>query len=402
VTRARVLILGGGFAGLACANALDPRTFAVTLVDRKSSFEFLPNIHELLSGVKKPAQLRLPLKSCMKAAGHRFVQGEADDVDPAAKTLMLGTRRLSADYLVIAPGSADADYGVAGVREHTLGFKSVDQCQAIHTRLESLSKKPRARVVIVGGGLEGIEALGEILRRYRNSTLDISLVEARSALLPETPAAVGRHIARHCADWNVRVITHDAVARVTAKTVLLASGQRLRSDATIWTGGPTPPPLLAAAGLSEEKRWAPVNRRLEHRDFASVFIAGDAAGLPQAISKQAYHALDMGRCVADNIARAERGKRGRTYRPAAKPTLLAFGDLDTLLISDRLVLAGPALGAAKEAVFAAVMTQLDLRAPRDRLTAALGRGREATRQLLWPSLRNWESLRRQAQLQKLT
>jgi NADH dehydrogenase len=216
------------------------------------------------------------------------------------------------------------------------------------------------------------------------------------------PAAVGDHIAAHCARCKVDVITGDAVTRITPKTVLLKSGRRLQSAATIWTGGPTPPPLLAEAGLCHAREWAPVNDQLEHREFAGVYIAGDAAGLERPLSKQAYHALDMGRCVAGNIERRARGRRGRRYRPAAKPTLLAFGDLDTVLISERLVLAGPALAAAKEAIYTAVMAQLDQRAPQDRLVAALGRGREATRQLLWPSVNNWNSLRRQAQLQRLT
>jgi NADH dehydrogenase len=410
MTRQRVLILGGGFAGLACANTLSSRDFDVTLVDRKADFEFLPNIHELVSAVKTPGQLKLPLAACMRAAGHRFIRGEVRDLDPATKTLIVGARRkLSADYLVVAAGSADADYGVPGVSDNSLGFKSVQQCQAIHRQLQHVTgagrvsgSKQAPRIVIVGGGLEGIEALGEVLRRYRNRALRISLVEARPSLLPEMPAAVGRHIAGHCAQWNVELITGDAVTRITPRTVLLKSGRRLQSAATIWTGGPTPPPLLAEAGLCDTRQWAPVNDWLEHREFAGVYIAGDAAGLEQPINKQAYHALDMGRCVAGNIERAARGRRGRRYRPAAKPTLLAFGDLDTVLISERLTLAGPALAAAKEAIYAAVMAQLDQRAPQDRLFAALGRGREATRQLLWPSVNNWKSLRRQAQLQRLT
>lgn len=410
MTRQRVLILGGGFAGLACANTLSARDFDVSLVDRKADFEFLPNIHELVSGVKKPAQLKLPLAACLRAAGHRFIRGEVRELDPANKTVTIGARRrVSADYLVIAGGSADADYGVPGVRDNSLGFKSVQQCQAIHRQLQRVTRtgsaaggKQAPRIVIVGGGLEGIEALGEVLRRYRNSALDISVVEARPSLLPEMPAAVGRHIAAHCAQWNVEVITGDAVTRITPKTVLLKSGRRLPSAATIWTGGPTPPPLLTDAGLCGARQWAPVRDQLEHREFAGVYIAGDAAGLEHPISKQAYHALDMGRCVAGNIDRAARGRRGRRYKPAAKPTLLAFGDLDTVLISERLTLAGPALAAAKEAIYAAVIAQLDQRAPQDRIFAALGRGREATRQLLWPSVNNWKSLRRQAQLQRLT
>ncbi|MDP5071328.1 MAG: FAD-dependent oxidoreductase, partial [Congregibacter sp.] len=301
MSRASVVIVGGGFAGLACANALNAERFAVTLVDRKANFEFLPNIHELLSGVKKPAQLRLPLGSNLRAAGHRFVRGEVSGITPETRQVRIGQdKALTADYLVVALGSADADFGVKGVKQHSLGFKSVDQCQAIQRRLRSMTSTQNAggkgqRIVIIGGGLEGLEGLGEILRRYRHTPLHLSIVEARNALLPAGPGAVQKHLAAHCREWRVECITGDAVARITAKTVHLGSGRKLRSDLTIWTGGPAPPALLAESGLAEPQHWAPVDDTLAHVSYPGIFIAGDAAALQQPISKQAYHALDMGR-----------------------------------------------------------------------------------------------------------
>lgn len=401
MTRPKVVIVGGGFAGLACANSLDAKRFAVTLIDRKADFEFLPNIHELLSAVKKPGQLRIPLKAAMRAAGHRFIRGDVTNIDPDERRIQIGSdKQLHADYLVIALGSADADYGVSGVAKHSYGFKSVAQCQAIHRRLQSLGRDG-GKVVIIGGGLEGIEALGEILRRYRQKPLQLTLVEAQGTLLPAAPSAVGRHIADYCKRWAVDCVTADPVARITAKTVKLSSGRRLPSDLTIWTGGPVPPALLADSGLAEAKRWAPVKKTLAHSSYRQVFIAGDAAELEAPLSKQAYHALDMGRCIATNIERVAQGKAMRRFKSSGKPTLLAFGDIDSVLLTDRICLAGPPLAAAKEAVFAAVMTQLDLRPPKQRLDAVVGRSKQATEQLLWPTLGNWRDLRQQTKVRKL-
>ncbi|MFK7830348.1 MAG: NAD(P)/FAD-dependent oxidoreductase [Congregibacter sp.] len=401
--RPKVTILGGGFAGLACANALDAKKFAVTLLDRKPHFEFLPNIHELVSGVKKPAQLRLQLRSAMHTLGHTFIQTNVTELTPGELTLRAGRQNLQSDYLLIAPGSADADYGISGVGEHTLGFKSVTECTAIGQRIRKLTKeKDRPRVVIVGGGLEGIEALGEVLRRYGDSDLRLTLVEAQESLLPDGPTAVGEHIAQLCSSQGVSCLMDDPVTRISAKSVTLASGRRLRSDATIWTGGPKPAPLLANSELAKPGDWAAVNPTLEHKAYRNVFVAGDAAGLNNAISKQAYYALDMGRCVAANIKRSSAGKSLRRFRPSAKPTLLAFGDIDTVLISERGSLAGPSLAAGKEAVYAAVMTQLDQRAGRQRIGAVLDRAKTAGENLLWPRLQSWQTLRRQTQLKRLS
>jgi NADH dehydrogenase len=399
--RPGVCILGGGFAGLACANALDARRFAVTLVDARRSFEFLPNIHEILSGVKRPAGVRLPLAEAMGGAGHHFVHARATAIEPARHRLHLGRTRIDADYLVVATGAVDADYGVSGVAEHALGFKSAAAVDAIRARLRRIADTSESRVTVIGGGLEGIEALGEILRAYRGRLRRITLVEARSRLLADSRRAVHEHLAALCANHGVELIFNDRVKRITAKTVLLESGRRLRSHATIWTGGPAPAPLLSESGLARPGAWATVKASLEHEEFVQVFVVGDAAQAPQSISKQAYHAIDMGRCAAANIERHARGKRLHRYRPSPRPTLLSFGDLDTLLITSRGALAGPALATGKEAVFAGVMADLDRRHIHERGTAVLDRSLQASKRLLWPALRDPRALRRGARLRAL-
>ncbi|MEM9759599.1 MAG: FAD-dependent oxidoreductase [Pseudomonadota bacterium] len=401
MNRPEVLIVGGGFAGLACANGLDAGRFAVSLVDARRAFEFLPNIHELLSAVKRPADLRLPLQEAMQAQGHRFVHGRVSSLDPASRQIRVGRRRMTADYLVLAPGAVDADYGIEGVRQHSLGFKSVDELRAIRRRLQAMAGGPASRVVIIGGGLEGVEGLGEILRAYEGRLRSVVLVEAQQRLLPGNRPGVHKHLARLCAQHDVTLHLGDPVRRITAKTVLLTSGRRLRSDATIWTGGPAPPPLLAAAGLAREGEWAPVKATLEARGFPRVFVAGDASAPPAPLRKQAYHAIDMGRSVAANISRHAQGERLRRFRPAGKPTLLSFGDIDTLLLTERLGLAGPALAAGKEAVFATVMAGLDRRDARRRGGAVLERSLRASQRLLWPSIRDLGKLRRGTRLKTL-
>jgi NADH dehydrogenase FAD-containing subunit len=98
---------------------------------------------------------------------------------------------------------------------------------------------------------------------------------------------------------------------------------------------------------------------LRSRRSQRVFVIGDAAALPRPIQKQAFHALDMAENVAANLQRAAAGRRLRAFRPARTPLLLAFGDLDTVLLAGRSVLANPALAAGKEAVYQVTMAQID-------------------------------------------
>jgi NADH dehydrogenase len=397
----RIVILGGGFAGLAAALALD-RSWRVTLVDRRPAFEFLPNIHELVSGVKTPELLRLPLRPILRRAGHAFARDEVVEVDGEARRVRLARgRSLRFDALIVALGGENATHGVAGVTEYALPFKSVDDCVRIRDRLAALADTGETSdVAIVGGGLEGVEALGEILRRWRaERRFRLHLVEGRERLLPEAPAALDRRTRALAAQFGVRVETGERVRAVEAACLRLASGRRTPSRATIWTGGPAPSQLLAASGLAPRAgAWAPVDERLLSRSLPRVFVAGDAAELPEPLAKQAYHALDMGRAAARNAAHLLLGRPLRRYRPAAKPTLVSFGDLDCFLVAGGRVVASPALAAAKEAVFQLVMAQLDRASPVGALRGATDRLWAAAQRVAWPAITSPGALRRQLRI----
>jgi NADH dehydrogenase len=361
-SRPRIAVVGAGFAGVTAARELG-RQYAVTVLDGSPWFEWLPNIHELLSGVKRPADLRLPHRALVARLGHRFVQATVEEIDAAAGRLVTsGGRSIGFDACIVGVGGVHDTFGVPGADRHAMSFKGVDDCDAIRRRLAQLARQPgRHAVVIVGGGLEGVEALGEVLRRYRHSgAFAVSIVEAGTRLLPGTPRSLDAAVREHCARHEVRVVTGSRVTSVTPGRVRLDTGETLRSDLTMWTGGSAPSPLLQASGLAEGPRdWAPVKPSLQSRHFDNVFIAGDAAALPHPLGKQAYYAMQMGECAADNVVRALAGRRLRNFSPSRKPMLVAFGDIDTFLVSGKSVVASPALAAAKEAIFQVTMARID-------------------------------------------
>lgn len=361
-SRPRIVIVGGNFAGLTAARQLD-RRHAVTVIDRSPSFEWLPNIHELLSGVKRPVDLRLPLRRLVTRAGHRFVRAEVAGID--AREGRLSTvegREFRFDACILAVGGVNDTFGVKGADRHPMPFKSVADCAAIGRRLAALARRPGEQsVVIVGGGLEGIEALGEILRRFgRGGRLRLSVVEAGPRLLAGAPSALDAAVRARSATHGVRFCTGSPVTAVSAKHVQLRSGERLRSDLTIWTGGVTAPPLLHESGLSAKSgRWAPVTLALQSKRFDNLFVAGDAAALPSPLPKQAYFAMQMGARAADNARRWLDGRTVRPFEPSPKPMLVAFGDLDTFLVRGGSVIASPALAVVKEAVYQFTMAEID-------------------------------------------
>jgi NADH dehydrogenase FAD-containing subunit len=157
----------------------------------------------------------------------------------------------------------------------------------------------------------------------------------------------------------------------------------------------TAPALLFESGLADKPRqWAPVTQALRSKRFDNVFVIGDAAALPHALTKQAYYALQMGAAAAVNVKRALAGRRLRDFKPAAKPMLIAFGNLDTFLVSGRNVIASPGLAALKEAVFQVTMAEIDPPLNASALGQMTGRLRTAATQLAVPTIRRLSKTQR--------
>jgi NADH dehydrogenase FAD-containing subunit len=387
--RKRIAIVGGNFAGLTAAIKLS-RRHAVTVIDPSRHFEWAPGIHEILSSVKTPQGLRLDRAAIVKQAGHRFLRDRVTVLEPARGRLATaGGHELEFDVCIVAVGALWNTHHVPGVARHAMPFRSVADGLAIEQRLDSLVREGKPlRIVIAGGGLSGIEALGEILRRHRGDAgLSIELIEAGPRLLPGLPASLDADLRRLCEPYAVSFRTGTTIASVSAKGVRLADGTRIRSELTLWTAGLAPPALLRESGLAPPPQvWADVHPTLQSRHFDNVFVVGDAAQLPQAVGKQAYNAIDMGALAAANVMRLLAGRELKPFKPAPKPVLVAFGDLQTYLVAGRTVVASKALAGAKEGVYQVFMAQM---APGNVLTslpAAAGRLWQSWRQLALPQL----------------
>ena len=311
-------------------------------------------------------------------------------MQPAQQRLVTAAgRTVGFDACIVAVGARDNRQRVPGAMQHALPLHCVADGLLMQRRLAALLRTARpARLLIVGGGITGIEVLGEILRRHRgHADLSIDLVEGAPRLLPGLPPALDTDLRRLCAAHAVRLHTGTALARVTPKGVLLADGRRLRADLMLWTAGLAPPPLLAASGLARPPMpWAAVAKTLQSLQGQSLFVAGDAAAPPQPLARQAYHAIDMGALAAANAERLLAGRALKPFEPSAKPLLIAFGDLQTYLVAGGNVLAGKSLAAAKEGVYQLYMAQMTPGSMLQRLPAATGRLWRGWRELALPEL----------------
>ena len=389
-SRSRVVIIGGNFAGLVAASRLSS-DHDVTVVDARADFEWTPNIHELLSGVKNREGVVLPRTECVNRYGHTFVQDVVTGIDRDSSSVTTESGlALPYDACLVAAGSVRTTFGVEGADEHALGLRSVGDAVRIASRLDKLAtRKRRASVVIVGGGVSGIEALGEILRRReQGDEYNIHVVEVESDILDEQLDGLASDAAERFAPYPVTVHTNTAIKQVSARSVTLESGEKLTADLCIWSAGMALPEFVRDAGLNEaDDQWLPVDDTLKSVCADNIFVAGDCAALPEPIRKQAYYAMDMGEVAGDNISRLLEGQRLKPFRAKPMPMLISFGDITTWLVAGETAVASPLLAAAKEGVYQATMARLA--SPHEPLRYSAGivsRAVMATRQLLLPQL----------------
>ena len=361
-SKIKVIIIGANFAGINCAKYLTPSKFAVTVIDPQADFEWLPHIHELVSRQKRSEQLRHNRQQLIQRIGHNFIQDFVININKSLQTVTLANGHcLNYDHLVIAIGSQSSIGSVQGASEYAYAFNNIQDAEDIALkiqRLDSLSL-PSRPIVLIGAGIEGLEILGEMIRRYqRRWRFTVHIIDQSPVLLPKY-LGLDAFIKKQCQHLDIQWHLACQVQEITKDKVLLTNGKILDSRLTLWCGGSKPHSLLSESGLTPVGRHGQTTRYLQSTADSHIWLAGDCVDFPYPISKQAYHALPMGKLIAENIERVVEYKKPKIFRPLAIPSLMSFGDMGFLL-GDTHALATPSLIAAKEGVFQANFNLIQL------------------------------------------
>ncbi|MGA3036917.1 MAG: NAD(P)/FAD-dependent oxidoreductase [Vulcanimicrobiaceae bacterium] len=355
----RIVILGGGFAGLAVAQrlerALRPAECDAVIISRDNYALFTPMLPEVSNGDLEPRHIVSPLRGLLRTT--RLVLGEIVAIDFDAHKvetqLLLTNERQQIDYdhLVLATGSVSATFGIPGVAEHSYPFKRLEDAEDLRNHIvetlevADIEKDPARRralltYVIVGGGYTGVEVAGElvdffrsILRFYRHielADLEVTLVEGGGKLLPDLLPRMGEYCAAFLARRNVRVRTNALVASVDAGGVALKDGTRLDSATVVWSAGVRPSPLIASLPLPHARNGGIlVNADMSVIDTPNIWALGDCAWIPMPeggfYPSTAQHAIREGPVLAGNIVRTLRGQSTQPFRWKALGTMASLG-----------------------------------------------------------------------------
>lgn len=351
----QILVLGGGYGGL--LSALSARKYlgateaAITLVNRDNSHQIITELHRLAAGTLKEKAVALPLDKLLRGKNVNLKIGTVSKIDlPEKKVTLADGTALSYDLLVVALGSETAFFGIPGLKENSFVLKSVGDANRLRAHVEKeiqeyskTKNKANATFVIGGGGLTGVELVGEfadtippICRKYAVDPQDISLycVEAMPTILPGFSADLVERATTSLQARGVTFLTGLPITEVKPGTVSLKDGSSLQTNTIVWTGGVQGNTVVAESGLDVNRGRATVNAYLQSTSNPDVFLAGDSAvvmgpeGRPYPPTAQI--SWQMGETVGYNMFAYLKNSALQEFDPVFSGTLASLGRKDAI------------------------------------------------------------------------
>jgi NADH:ubiquinone reductase (H+-translocating) len=342
--RKRVVIVGGGFAGIAAAHALRHADVEIVLIDRRNHHIFQPLLYQVATAVLSPAEIAAPIRQLeVKQRNISVLLAEVTGIDVASRTIEasspgVGVRKIAFDYLVVATGMRPSYFGHDEFARYAPGLKSLSDAEMIRAKIlgafelatmtEDDDERARQMTfVLVGAGPTGVELAGSLahlvkvtlrgnFRRIDPTKASIILLDAGKRVLPTFTEAVSRKAARRLEKLGVKVLTGVKVETVDEQGVV-AGGSRIPSATVVWTAGVAASPIPKMLGTKTDRAGrALVDPFLKIVEAPGVFVVGDAASVMQKehpVPGVAQAAIQEGQYVGRLIAKELRGPRPFSY-----------------------------------------------------------------------------------------
>ena len=342
----RVVILGAGFGGLTAARAM-ANDADVTVVDRHNFQTFLPLLYQVSTAGLAADHVAHPIRGALRKTGVQFRMGTPISVDHKNKTIKLDSSEvLEFDQLIVALGSATADFGIPGVTEHALGMKSVNEAIAIRAevmrRFEDLCRFEDDTIFsisVVGGGPTGVEMAGAFAELVRGplkndqahaaAHIKINLIEAGPRILPMFSEKLSARAKKDLEKLGVTVHLNTAVAEIKPRSILIKGGDALPSEVTVWAAGVKGEPAGGELNLPLVNTRIDVDQTLQVKHYPHIFAIGDIAGFVgengRFLPMVAPVAMQQGRFVAKQIKRLAQGQALENFKYVDKGSMATIG-----------------------------------------------------------------------------
>ena len=350
-TRPRVVIVGGGFAGLQAAHVLRRAPVDVTLLDRRNHHVFQPLLYQVATAGLSAPEIAAPLRRVLRRQANAVVlMAEVVSVDVARRMVVLADGETPYDYLILATGATHSYFGHDEWARYAPGLKSIEDALEIRRRLfvafERAERETDAAVrrvwltfVVVGAGPTGVELAGTVaeiarhtlsneFRRIDPSRARVVLLEGTDRVLPPYPPDLSEKARRQLEDLGVEVRSGALVTDVDGHGVCIGP-ERIESRTVLWAAGVAASPVGRSLGAPVDRAGrVKVESDLSLPGHREVFVAGDLAAFEQngrPVPGVAPAAMQMGRHAARNVLRSIAGQPLAPFRYVDKGSLATIG-----------------------------------------------------------------------------
>ncbi|MDA0372487.1 MAG: NAD(P)/FAD-dependent oxidoreductase [Planctomycetota bacterium] len=366
MTQPHVVILGGGFAGLAAARELRGAPVRITLVDRRNHHLFQPLLYQVATAALNPSDIAYPIRSVLRRQENvRTLLAKAQSIDVERKAVVLADGELAYDFLIVATGATHSYFGRDDWAAWAPGLKSIEDALEIRNRVlsayEAAEAEPDpARVrelltfVVVGGGPTGVELAGALIeigrqtvardfRSFDPRSLRVVLIEGSPRLLPPFDPKLSAEAERELQKLGVEVITGVHVTRIDSDGVGYGA-EEIRARTVLWAAGVAASPLGRTLGATTDRAGrVQVLPDLTVPGHPEVLVAGDLISLQfdgRPVPGVAPAAVQAGRHAAKNVRRALSGERLQAFRYRDKGSLATVGRAAAVAQFGRFRIAG--------------------------------------------------------------
>ena len=362
MNRPKIVILGGGFGGLAAARALSGAA-DVTVVDRHNYQTFLPLLYQVSTAGLAADHVAYPIRGALRKTSVKFRMASPISIDHQTKEVKLdSSENLKFDHLIVALGSVTADFGIAGVKEFSLGMKSVSEALTIRAeimrRFEDLCRLEDGSkffVTVIGGGPTGVEMAGAISELIRGplkldqetvaKNIQVTLVEAGPRLLPPFAPSLSARTKKDLEKLDVRVLLNSAVKELLDGKVILKDGTELPSQITIWAAGVKGSDAMKQLNLPVEANRIAVEATMQVKNYPYLWALGDIAGAKgqdgSPLPMVAPVAIQQGKFIAKQIKKVIEGKKLDNFKYLDKGSMATIGRNKAVVQVRWFKLAGP-------------------------------------------------------------
>lgn len=348
-----VVIIGGGFAGIAVARGLANRDVRVTIVDKHNFHTFLPLLYQVATAGLEPADVAYPIRTIFGNADNiSFRHGRVNVVDHFKNVIILADGAvIPFDHLVVATGATAAFFAIPGASKFAMPLYSLADARRLRNRLllsleeadvQSQGEATDLNFVVVGGGPTGVEtsgALSELIRiaikrdglRLSEAKVRIILVDLAPRLLTAFPESASAYAKKELESLGVEIQFGRSVVEVEESAIRFADGERLETAAVIWAAGVTASGTLAhdLQASSGPGGRARVTSDLRLLESTNVWAVGDAAAVPlsnaEFCPQLAPVAIQTGRHCAEQILHVVNGEPTRPFVYRNKGIMATIG-----------------------------------------------------------------------------